>query len=62
MRNLGYSDENPAVLFRWNEEAAGKYTSFGAVEPGDAVRVEREPLFRNGELLAKGLVRKVRRS
>ena len=62
VRNLGYSDENPAVLFRWNEEAAGKYTSFGAVEPGDAVRVEREPLFRNGELLAKGLVRKVRRS
>ena len=62
VRNLGYSDENPAVLFRWSEEAAENFTPFGAVEPGDAVRVEREPLFRNGELLAKGLVRKVRRS
>lgn len=62
VRNLGFSDEHPAVLLRWNEEAAEKYTPFGVVEPGDAVRVEREPLFRNGELLAKGLVRKVRRS
>ena len=62
VRNLGFSDASPATLFRWTEETAAAYATFGAVEPGDAVRVEREPLFKNGELLAKGLVRKVRRS
>ncbi len=62
VRNLGFSDAPPASLFNWTDESAAAYATFGVVEPGDTVRVEREPLFKNGELLAKGLVRKVRRS
>lgn len=60
-RNLGFSGESPASSFIWSDEAASEYAPFGAVEPGDPVRIERSPLFRDGELLAKGLVRRVRR-
>jgi hypothetical protein len=62
IRNLGFSSEIVPAVFRWSEDAAERYAPFGSVEPGDEVRVEREPLLRDGEVLSRGLVRKVRRS
>lgn len=61
VRNFGFSGKSPASVFIWNEDSAEEYATFGAIDPGDAVRVERNPLFKDGRLLAKGLVRKVRR-
>lgn len=61
VRNFGFSGKALASVFIWNEESAEEYATFGAIDPGDPVRVERNPLFKDGVLLAKGLVRKVRR-
>ncbi len=60
VRNLGFGSAGEAGEFGWNPEAAERFEVFGYVEPGDRVRVERPPLLRDGRVLRRGLVRKVR--
>ena len=47
-------------VLTWVESMSERYDSFGHVEAGDIVLVEREPVVRSGDLLKKGLVRKKR--
>ena len=61
VRNMGFEREKGVKSLIWSEGMADRYTPFGAVEPGDRVTVEREPLLQDGVVLARGLVRKVRR-
>ncbi len=61
VRNMGFQREEGVKSLIWNDEIAERYAPFGAVEPGDRVTVEREPLLQDGHVLTKGLVRKVRR-
>lgn len=61
VRNMGFQRENGVKSLTWSEEMAERYAPFGAVEAGDPVTVEREPLLQDGLVLEKGLVRKVRR-
>ncbi len=60
LRNRGLSAETPAATFAWAEAMAQTYDTFGLVEPGDAVRVERPPVVLDGSVRRKGLVRRVR--
>lgn len=61
VRNLGFGGGGEAGEFAWNPEAADRFEVFGYAEPGDRVRVERSPLMKDGRVLRRGLVRKVRR-
>ena len=61
VRNMGFEREKGEKTLVWSDEMAERYSPFGAVESGDRVRVEREPLLQDGVVLARGLVRKVRR-
>ncbi|NLB84181.1 MAG: hypothetical protein GX791_08060 [Synergistaceae bacterium] len=61
VRNMGFQREKGVKSLIWSDELADRYALFGAVEPGDRVTVEREHLLQDGVVLAKGLVRKVRR-
>ena len=45
----------------WAAEMRDKYNTFGLIEEGDPVIIEREPIILRGEVLEKGLVRKFRR-
>ncbi|HPP52454.1 MAG TPA: hypothetical protein PK777_05855 [Thermoguttaceae bacterium] len=47
--------------FVWQTESYEKYETFGEVEPGDRVIVERSPVIREGNVIKKGLVRKDRK-
>ena len=60
VRNLGFGSGGEAGEFAWDPEGADRFEVFGTVEPGDRVRVERPPLLRDGLVLRRGLVRKVR--
>ena len=62
VRNMGFDREGGEKILVWIDALAERYASFGAVEPGDRVRIEREPLLQDGTVLSRGLVRKVRRS
>ena len=62
VRNMGFDLEDGEKTLVWNEKMAERYATFGAVETGDRVRIEREPLLQDGAVLSRGLVRKVRRS
>lgn len=44
----------------WREDLREKYETFGHIEDGDRVSVEREPVILDGKVLEKGRVRKVR--
>ncbi len=46
----------------WSDELAGQFRPFGAIEPGDEVLVEEEPVIQHGQVIAHGRVRKVRRA
>jgi len=61
VRNLGFGSGGEAEEFGWYPEGADRFEVFGYVEPGDRVRVERPPLLRDGLVIRRGLVRKVRR-
>lgn len=71
-RNLGVEglDKTPVFIsgeshqqeeFVWDNEAADKYNVLGAVESGDRVFVAEQAVVRDGKVIEKGLVRKVRR-
>ena len=51
-------DENPPE--RWTKGMEERYETFGRLEPGDPIRIERMPLFFEGTLRRRGLVRKDR--
>lgn len=46
----------------WAAEMRDKYNTFGLIEEGDPLLIEREPVILRGEVLEKGLVRKFRRT
>jgi hypothetical protein len=50
----------PREPLAWKKEMAERYETFGHVEEGDPVRVEREAVVRHGQVLVRGLVRKAR--
>lgn len=60
VRNLGFGSGEETGEFAWDPEAADRFEVFGYVEPGNRVRVERPPLMKDGRILRRGLVRKVR--
>ena len=47
-------------VLTWVDSMRERYGTFGHIEAGDMVRVEQEPVVRDGEVLEKGLVRKQR--
>ena len=59
VKNLGFRREGKRS-FPWHAAGEEKYRPFGAVEEGDLVTVEMEPLLRNGRILSRGVVRRVR--
>ncbi len=61
IRNLGFGSGGETGEFAWDPQAADRFEVFGYIEPGDRVRVERPPLMKDGRVLRRGLVRKVRR-
>ncbi len=54
------SDRRESQVLEWAESMRERYNVFGHVEPGDAVRIEQEPVVFSGEVREKGLVRKQR--
>ena len=46
--------------FIWNSEFEKKYETVGLIEEGDKVLVESVPIIKDGEIITKGVVRKVR--
>ncbi|MGH1365662.1 MAG: hypothetical protein ACRBF0_19020 [Calditrichia bacterium] len=71
-RNLGVEGLTKAPLFLsgealemeefiWDESAAQKYNALGALEKGDRVFVAEQAVVRDGRVIEKGLVRKVRK-
>jgi hypothetical protein len=59
VRNLGFAWEG-AKTFKWAATMRDKFDTFGHVEPGDVVVVERDPVFFEKTVREKGLVRKAR--
>lgn len=47
-------------VLTWADAMSIRYSTFGHIEVGDRVRVEQQPVVRDGEVLEKGLVRKQR--
>lgn len=71
-RNLGFEglDGQPQFMAStqatcetlvWYPSLAGQYEMFGDISEGDSVRVERDPVVLEGKVMARGLVRKVRK-
>jgi hypothetical protein len=72
-RNLGFEglDGQPEFLestqraasetIVWYASLAGRYEMFGHINEGDSVRVERKPVVLEGQVMERGLVRKVRK-
>ena len=55
------SGEKPQTgQITWDSSLAEKYDGIGAVEEGDLVFIEQKPVIHEGEIIEKGLVRKVR--
>jgi hypothetical protein len=59
VRNLGFAWEG-AKTFKWAASMRDWFETFGHVEPGDLVVVERDPVFFEEAVREKGLVRKAR--
>ncbi len=69
--NGGYEGLNGKPLFAggasgrskltWSRELGERYDCFGSYDYGDAVIEERPPVIRDGEILAKGVVRRATR-
>jgi len=62
VRNLGFGRERREDIFQWTAADGERFEVFGHAEQGDLVKVERLPLLRDGTVVSRGLVRKVRRS
>lgn len=54
----GADAERDVVI--WSKTLLGKYETFGHVDEGDRVTVERPPVVFSGKVVERGLVRKVR--
>lgn len=52
--------ERAAETFVWKGSLDGKYKTFGHIVEGDRVTVERPPVVFEGQVVERGLVRKVR--
>ncbi len=61
-RNIGFGRERREDIFEWTAADRKRFEVFGHAEQGDLVKVERLPLLRDGIVISRGLVRKVRRS
>ena len=70
-RNCGFEglEGSPAFLsaakdernvIEWTKDLLTKYEAFGDVAEGDKVRIERKPVIFEGNVLERGLVRKLR--
>ncbi len=70
-RNCGFEglDGSPAFLsaggdkqsvIAWTNDLLTKYETFGDVSEGDKVRIERRPVVFDGNVMERGLVRKLR--
>jgi hypothetical protein len=70
-RNCGFEglDGSPAFLsdakdeqnvIEWTNDLLTKYETFGDVTEGDKVRIERKPVVFDGNVMERGLVRKLR--
>lgn len=56
-----FGDQPPAErTFSWSHEQGERYETFGQIEPGQTVRVHREPVILDGQVRRRGLVRRVR--
>ena len=60
LRRLGLEAPRDDGIQTWKPELADLYDMLGHLEPGDACYVDMPPLLKNGQLLRKGTVRKVR--
>ncbi len=47
--------------FEWSNESEKTYNTIGLVEEGDKVYIEKKPIIKEGVMLNKGTVRKIRR-
>jgi len=56
----GFEMEDISNTFIWSEEHRNQFDTYGAVFPGDKVIVKYKPIFKNGTIVRKGLVMKVR--
>lgn len=69
MRSLGFEGlENPSFTnnhtddyLYWRDDLQDQYNCYGIIEEGDLVRIEKPVIIKNGLILNKGLVRKVRK-
>jgi len=70
-RNCGFEglDGSPAFMsaaedkqsvIEWTNDLLTKYETFGDVAEGDKVRIERQPVVFDGNVMERGLVRKLR--
>ncbi|MHC4353491.1 MAG: hypothetical protein ACYS0H_12340, partial [Planctomycetota bacterium] len=70
-RNCGFEglDGSPAFLsaaadeqsvIKWTNDLLTKYEAFGDVTEGEKVRIERQPVVFDGNVMERGLVRKLR--
>ncbi len=51
----------PLEQLTWQNDMAGEYNTIGAIEPGDKVFIETRAVVRDGEVIEKGFVRKLRK-
>lgn len=66
-RKLGFEGleldaSNSGSPLVWAPEMRDKYNTFGLIEEGDSVIIERDPVILSGKVLERGLVRKFRRT
>lgn len=61
LRNLGFeAGAGGGGVLLWQDDCAERYNTFGLVEAGDEVVVERQAVVFRGQVRSKGLVRKRR--
>jgi hypothetical protein len=56
---LAAADDKQSVI-AWTTDLVTKYEAFGDVTEGDKVRIERQPVVFDGNVMERGLVRKLR--
>lgn len=56
---LSAAEDKPSVI-AWTNDLLTKYEAFGDVTEGDKVKIERKPVVFDGNVMERGLVRKLR--
>ena len=65
-KNFGYempdteAQDEKETIFQWQDSNNERYETFGFIEAGDRVRVEKPPVIQDGNVIKKGLVKKAR--